>query len=107
MAKKSRRRKRKTRLIARAQSRSTARSSAADVDDVLEALLKLAAFRIQLDAARESKSAMLLFSTAKNVAASASLDVLVANQRLLEDTEAKIDGQLEAVALFDKKLGRL
>ncbi len=74
---------------------------------MLEALLRLAAFPLQLKASREFANATLLFSTAKQVAASAGPDVLVVRQKLLEDTEARIDGQIAAVALFDKRLGEL
>ncbi len=112
MATKSRRgRKRKTRRIATPGSglpdASPPAGTAADVGEVLEALLRLAAFPVQLEANRESANATMLFSTAKQVAATAGPDALVARQKLLEDTEARIDGQIAAVALFDKRLGGL
>jgi len=112
MATKSRRgRKRKTRRIATPGSglpdASPPAGTAADVGEVLEALLRLAAFPLQLQANRELANATLLFSTAKQVASSAGPDVLVARQKLLEDTDARIDGQIAAVALWDKKLGGL
>ena len=112
MANKSRRRrKRKTRRIGPPGSGLPAglppAGPAADVGEVLEALLRLAAFPLRLDANRESANATLLFSTAKQVAASAGPDVLVASQKLLEDSEARIEGQLAAVAFFDKRLGPL
>lgn len=74
---------------------------------MLEALLRLAAFPLQLQANRELANTTLLFSTAKQVASSAGPDVLVARQKLLEDTEARIDDQIAVVALFDKRLGKL
>ena len=112
MANKSRRgRKRKARLVATPGGGLPASPSpdgtAADVGEVLEALLRLAAFPLQLEASREFANATLFFSTAKQVAAAAGPDVLVARQKLLEDTEARINGQIAAVALFDKKLGQL
>ena len=112
MANKSRRRrKRKTRLIARSQKGGTTGSSpanaAADVGEVLEAVIRLAAFPLQLEANRELVNTTLLVSTAKQIATSAGPDVLVASQKLLEDSEARIEGQLAAVAFFDKRLGPL
>jgi hypothetical protein len=74
---------------------------------VLEALLRLAAFRLQLEANRGSANATLLYSTAKDVVASAGPDALVARQKSLEETEARIEGQIAAVALFNKRLGGL
>jgi hypothetical protein len=71
---------------------------------VLEAQLRLAAFPVQLEANRGLANATLLFSTAKDVAVSAGPDVLVARQKSLEDTEARIESQIAAVALFDKRL---
>ena len=112
MATKSRRgRKRKTRLIATSGSglpdASPPAGTAADVGEVLEALLRLAAFPLQLQANRESAKATLLFSTARQVAVSAGPDVLVVRQKLLADSEAKFDGQIAAVAWWDKSLGPL
>jgi hypothetical protein len=41
------------------------------------------------------------------VVASAGPDALVARQKSLEETEARIEGQIAAVALFNKRLGGL
>ena len=113
MANRSRRsRKRKTRPIAktpgsRLPAASAPAGTAADVGEVLEALLRLVAFRLDLETNRGLANATLLFSTAKDVVASAGPDALVARQRSLEETEAKIEGQIAAVAWFDKRLGGL
>ena len=113
MANRARRsRKRKTRPIAKTPgsgilAASSPAGTAAEVGEVLEALLRLVMFRMQLEANRGLENATLLFSTAKDVVAAAGPDTLVTKQRLLEDTEARIEGQIAAVALFDKRLGGL